>query len=182
MWKNCTTVSRLNCSKWECHSDGTVRKRKSKRVICGTFDQDGYLVTKDKCISIHRVILETFKPRPHVKLECDHRNGLRTDNSLANLRWVTHKLNMLFRSKDIKGYSVRKTKKGVFRYRPHFRKLHLKTCNTPEEARTKYLTAKKNAIQAEQKMILALLMTSGLTRARALSNLNWDSRDLATLD
>lgn len=43
---------------------------------------------------VHRVVLETFVgPCPPGK-ECLHRNGIKTDNRLKNLRWGTRKENM----------------------------------------------------------------------------------------
>ena len=43
--------------------------------------------------AVHRLVAETFLPRPLGATDVDHIDGDRTNNSLTNLRWVTHKEN-----------------------------------------------------------------------------------------
>lgn len=44
---------------------------------------------------LHRLVLETFKPRVGMDaLQSNHRNGVKADNRLANLEWVTPKANI----------------------------------------------------------------------------------------
>lgn len=60
----------------------------------------GYLQTtvnvngKPKTAIAHRVIAVALIPNPDNKPEIDHIDHVRTNNSLNNLRWVTHKENM----------------------------------------------------------------------------------------
>lgn len=53
--------------------------------------KNGYVyvtLRKDKRL-LHRIVAETFIPNPFNKPEVDHINGIRTDNNVCNLRWVT---------------------------------------------------------------------------------------------
>lgn len=48
---------------------------------------------KNKMLQVHRIVAIAFIPNPN-KYPCvDHINTDKTDNSVKNLRWVTHKMN-----------------------------------------------------------------------------------------
>ena len=44
--------------------------------------------------TVHRLVIEAFIPNFDNKPCIDHINGIRTDNRIQNLRWVTYKENM----------------------------------------------------------------------------------------
>tara|TARA_R110002126_G_scaffold277191_1_gene422936 strand:+ start:42 stop:533 length:492 start_codon:yes stop_codon:yes gene_type:complete len=49
---------------------------------------------KRKMFLLHRLLATAFITNPENKTEVDHINGVRDDNRLENLRWVTHQENM----------------------------------------------------------------------------------------
>ena len=99
---------------YECSSFGSIRSlprviiRKNGRqhtirpkILRPATDVNGYkriaissnkrLITK----KVHREILKAFNPIENMdKLECDHLSGDKSDNSLANLEWVTKSENI----------------------------------------------------------------------------------------
>lgn len=71
---------------------GNANKHGHQQV---TLCKNGKVFTK----LIHRLVLETFVGPCPDGMECRHLNGNPSDNRLNNLRWGTHKENMLDRNK-----------------------------------------------------------------------------------
>lgn len=77
--------------------EGKIFNQKTKRYLNGSLDKNGYLRFRleNRNVSIHRMVLETFNPRDDMNLlEVNHINGIKADNRLVNLEWVTHQDNM----------------------------------------------------------------------------------------
>lgn len=54
---------------------------------------------KYRKFTVHRLVLETFKPMIK-KLQVNHINGIKTDNRLCNLEWVTPSQNVIHAFKN----------------------------------------------------------------------------------
>lgn len=96
-------------------SDGQVRNDRSGRTIRQNLHKSGYLQVqvwnkrKFKTFLVHRLVAQCFlgdKP----ELEVAHSDGIRTNNNLANLRWVSHVENM--RDRDLHGSTARGVRNG----------------------------------------------------------------------
>ena len=81
--------------------DGRVRKYKGK-VLKPSIGNTGYelvrLCNNGRCItkSVHRLVLETFKPHVNMdNLDVNHMDGNKLNNHLTNLEWLTRRDNIL---------------------------------------------------------------------------------------
>ena len=114
-------------TQYEVSNLGNVRNKNTKAVLSQEDTGNGYLCVGlqiDKGVykktRVHRMVAMTFLEfqRTEERNEVDHINGNKSDNSVDNLRWCTHKENMN------NPVTVRKIRRGVKRYR-----LQLQKCN-----------------------------------------------------
>ena len=72
-----------------------------ERIISGWFDKDGY---RNVCLSkfgatrkykVHRLIMSAFRGKCPDGMEVNHKNGIRNDNRIDNLEYVTRQENEL---------------------------------------------------------------------------------------
>lgn len=83
-------------------SDGEVfsyaRDTKYKRKLVP--DKNGYLTVNFNvagvkvCKKVHRLVAEQFIPNLENKSQVNHKNGIKTDNTINNLEWVTNAENI----------------------------------------------------------------------------------------
>lgn len=86
------------CPSWplyEANQFGEIRVVKTAHVLCQRFDRSGYLVVtltrngKRTRFRVHQLVTNAhFGPRPS-GMEVRHLSGIKSDNSIANLRYGT---------------------------------------------------------------------------------------------
>ena len=87
---------------YEINADGTIRNVKSKKVVQGYVEKNGYVRVKfeNKCLggvirtTVHRLVAEAFIPNPDNLPEVNHIDSNRSNNHVSNLEWVSHSDNM----------------------------------------------------------------------------------------
>lgn len=82
--------------------DGRIWSERTKKFLSFQYDKNGYVKVQMRSIdnkshrySVHRLVLENFKPVKNMKnLQVNHKDGNKLNNSLSNLEWVTSKENI----------------------------------------------------------------------------------------
>ena len=78
---------------------GRVRNDKTGRIMKTPCNGHGYpslnLEGKSgRCfVKVHQLVAKAFLPNPEEKKTINHKNGIKSDNTLTNLEWATHSEN-----------------------------------------------------------------------------------------
>lgn len=130
-----------NFPDYEVDKNGNIRRITSGintypgRLIKPRIDRCGYKRVslrkdnKDVLIFVHRLVLETFVGPCPEGYQCNHKDGVKSNNHLTNLEWVTNKTNMnharknglLILPKGEKHYRSKLTQKEVDEIRSSYK-------------------------------------------------------------
>lgn len=97
MWKDfCFNGHPTN---YECSDNGEIRNKNTKRILKANLKKTGYLEYELYIDGIgvwllgHRIIAQTFLDNPLNLNQVNHKNGIKTDNRVANLEWCSSQFN-----------------------------------------------------------------------------------------
>lgn len=82
---------------------GRIYSKRSSKILAQVISKSGYSTVPTRiggrkglaiCMRVHRVVAEAFLENPHKKPQVNHIDGIKSNNCLTNLEWVTEKENV----------------------------------------------------------------------------------------
>lgn len=75
--------------------EGLIFNQKTGKYLGGYQSKEGYVIfcIRQKCYKLHRLLAIQYIPNPENKPSINHINGIKNDNRLENIEWVTAKEN-----------------------------------------------------------------------------------------
>jgi len=79
---------------------GIIRRKKNNSIKSQYLNDAGYYMitlsrnNKSNPLRVHRLLAKTFIPNPKNYATVNHIDGVKTNNSLSNLEWLSHKENV----------------------------------------------------------------------------------------
>jgi hypothetical protein len=110
-----------NYPNYEISTNGRVRNKKTFRILKQVLKKSGYYQVclynngKGKIFYVHRLVVSHFLPNFYNKPTVDHKNRISTDNRLINLRWATHKEQIINTSTFKNGHIYKVNRKSPYR-------------------------------------------------------------------
>jgi hypothetical protein len=80
--------------------NGVIINNFTGRIIKPFTDKKGYkriglrIGLKSKKFYVHRLVASAFIPNPLNKSTVNHKNGVKSDNNISNLEWMTNEENL----------------------------------------------------------------------------------------
>lgn len=116
---------------YQVFSTGKIYSLKSGKYLKPSIDKGGYHKVdlwkgkKRYTRRIVRLVAETFIPNPNNKPQVNHKDGIKSNNEVSNLEWVTRSENMIHAVDTGLLSNIPKTAVRVYDYKTgNFKSLH----------------------------------------------------------